>query len=206
MTDDFLATLLGDQSRARVLRVFVLGQSQVFTVAQAAKRAGVKTLVAQREMKTLEKIGVLKKGKFSIQVGKTKRTVTGKQREQAWTFDTGFRYALALSRFVHETAPVQHKAIMSALKGSGRISVVILSGSFLGDSSRPADLMIVADNLNEKRLETAIKGFEPALGHEIRYATFSTPEFRYRLTIQDRLIRDIVEYPHLVLLDRLRLL
>ena len=206
MADDFLASLLGNQNRARIVRTFGLNQPQVFTAAQVAKRAGVNLAGATREIRALEGIGVLKKAKFSIQVGKQKRAVTGKQKEQAWTFDIDSKHALALSKFIHETTPQHHKEMINALKRSGRLSAVILSGSFMGDLTRPADLIVAADGLNESRLEAVIKGFEPALGREIRYAAFSTPEFRYRLTIHDRLLREILDYPHTVLLDKARLL
>lgn len=149
---------------------------------------------------------VLKKAKFSIQVGKEKRAVMGKQKEDGWTLNSDFKYALPLSRFIHETAPVQHKAILIALKKSGRLSTVILSGAFMGDPTRPADLLVAADGINESRLETTIRGFESSLGREIRYATFTTPEFRYRLTIEDKLIRDTLDYPHLILFDKTRML
>ena len=76
----------------------------------------------------------------------------------------------------------------------------------MGDPTRPADIIIAVDALHESRLEKAIKTLEPQFGREIRYAAFSTPEFRYRLTVQDRLIRDTLDYPHLVLLDKARLL
>ena len=76
----------------------------------------------------------------------------------------------------------------------------------MGDATRPADLIVALDTLNERRLEAAVRGLEPIFGREIRYAAFSTPEFRYRLTVQDRLIRDTLDFPHLVLLDRTRLL
>jgi len=206
MTDDFLTSLLGNQHRARLLRLFVLNQPQAFTKALASKRAGVGAGVVGREIQALEKLGVLKKAKLSIQIGKGKRVVTGKQKEEAWVFDADFKYAPALSKFLHEISPVQHKSILEALKGSGRLSALILSGSFVGDLSRPADLIVAADALNESRLDAAIRGFEPTLGREIRYAVFTTPEFRYRLTIQDRLIRDTLDYPHFVLLDKERLL
>lgn len=206
MTEDFLADFLGNKHRARVLRVFALNQPQAFTTAHVAKRTGVNPTIAAREIKVLERLGVLKKAKLSIRVGKEKRTVTGKQKQLAWTFDQGFKYALALSKFVHETSPVQHKAIIGALKRSGRLSLVILSGNFVGDATRPADLVIVVDSLNEKRLESAIKDIEPQLGNEIRYAVFSLPEFRYRLTVEDRLLRETLDFPHLVLLDKARLL
>lgn len=206
MTEDFLATLLGNKNRARVLRVFALGESQAITLAQVAKRAGLNAAGATREIKALERMGIIKKVKLSITVGKNKRIVTGKQKQVAWSFDNDLPYALALSRFIHATSPVQHKHIVEALKRSGRLSVVILSGNFMGDATRPADLILAIDGLNKDRLEAAVRGFEPQLGREIRYAVFSTPELRYRLTVEDRLIRDTLDYPHLVLLDKARLL
>lgn len=206
MADDFLGTLLGNPTRARLLRIFVLNQSQVLTSQQASKRSGVKIAACDREMKALAKLGIIKRARFSIQVGASKRVVEGKQKEEGWTFDPNSENTRALSKFVHEVSPVQHKSIVEALKGSGRLSAIILSGSFVGDPSRPADIIIAADALNESRLDQAIRGFEPALGREIRYAVFTTPEFRYRLTIEDRLIRETLDYPHFILLDKTKLL
>ncbi len=206
MHQDFLALFLGGQRRARVLRVFVFNQVDSFTVAQVAKRASVSSHVALEEMRALERAGIIKKGVFSIQVGERTHRIEGKQKEQMWTLDQECVHARAVSSFVHEVSPAHGESIVAKLKSSGRLSAVILSGVFMGDGTRPADLVIVADSHNEKRLERAIRDLEPELGREIRYAVFSTPEFRYRLTVHDRLIRDTLDYPHLVLLDKAKLL
>lgn len=206
MADDFLAKFLGNSNRARIVRTFVFNQTRVFTVSHTAKRAGVNVAAAGREIRALEGMAIIKKAKLAIEIGKEKRVITGKQGEPAWIFDPDFKHALALSKFVHEVSPFEYKTVVGALKGSGRLAAVILSGSFVGDPTRPADLIIAVDALNERRLEAAVKGLEPEFGREIRYAVFTTPEFRYRLTTQDRLIRDTLDYPHLVLLDKERLL
>ena len=207
MADDFLGRLMGNPSRAKVLRAFFLDQSGVFTAPLAAKRAGVPLGAAQREIRMLEKCGILKRGKFAITLANgTRRAVGGKQREPAWMVNPAFKHGASLSKFIHEVSPVSHKNILTRLKGAGRLAAVVLSGSFMGDPSRPVDLLVAADSLNEARLETAVKALERQFGREIRYAAFSGPEFRYRMTIQDRLIRDTLDYPHLVLLDKTRLL
>ena len=207
MSDDFLAEILGSVPRARILRVFVFSPSEPFTLARVAKRAGVSPNLASREIRALEQLGVIKEGKIAITLAnKTKKTVHGKQKEHAWIFNEEFKYARAVSLFVHEISPVKYGNIVDSLKRTGRIAAVILSGSFLGDPSRPVDIIIAGEALEEGKLERAIKALEPQFGREIRYAAFSTPEFRYRLTVQDRLIRDTLDYPHLVLLDRARLL
>lgn len=207
MADDFLARLMTNTARAKVLRAFFFDQSGVFTAPLAAKRSGVPLRATEKEIRALEKLGILKPGKFVITLGNgTQRTVGGRQKEAAWTVDPTFKYSAALSKFVHEVSPVRYNSILTGLKGSGRYIAVILSGSFVGDPSRPVDLLVAADALNEGRLETAVRALEREFGREIRYAAFSAPEFRYRLTIQDRLIRDTLDYPHLALLDKIRLL
>ena len=113
-----------------------------------------------------------------------------------------FEHTKALVRFVRDVSPVRYDEIVEALKRTGKLSAVVLSGSFMGDKSRPADILVAADSLNEARLETAVRLLEPMFGREIRYAVFSTPEFRYRLTVQDKMLRDTFDFPHLVLLDR----
>jgi len=47
-----------------------------------------------------------------------------------------------------------------------------------------------------------VRTLEPKFGREIRYTILSTPEFRYRLTVQDRLLRDVLDFPHRILINR----
>ena len=46
---------------------------------------------------------------------------------------------------------------------------------------------------------------EAEMGRELQYATLSTEEFFYRRSIGDRLVRDVVDFPHEVLVDRIGL-
>lgn len=206
MAEDFLGILMGNAARAKLLRVFFFDQSGVLTTALAAKRSGVSPRVAEKEIKVLEQWGVLKQGKFTIVISRGTRRVGGNQGERAWAVNHAFKYSAALSKFVHEVSPMHYENVLVALRRTGRLATIVLSGLFMGDPSRPADLLVAADGINERRLEQAVRTLEPQFGREIRYAAFSTPEFRYRLTIQDRLIRDTLDYPHLILLDKTRLL
>lgn len=213
--NDFLSTLLGDAARAKVMRVFIFNEARMFTAVEAGKRAGVSVRDAERAAHALEEWRIVKKmkgapepsqAKTPARSSKRKRTVKKKEAPAMWVLNPDFLYLRPLSSFVHEVSPVRHEKIVTALRRSGRLAAVILSGSFMGDPSRPADLIVAADVFNERRLDKAIRELEPVFGREIRYAAFSTPEFRYRLTVQDRLLRDTLDYPHLVLLDRTRLL
>ncbi|MDO8553157.1 MAG: hypothetical protein Q7S01_06590 [bacterium] len=206
MGKDFLEKFIGNHTRAQVVRVFIFAPNERMTVAQVAKRSSVGAPAVGKEIKVLEEMEVIVKEK-SPRVQNKKSTKRGKGRrspkqEIAWILNLQFKYLRALSSFVHEVSPIRYDNILNALKTTGRLSVVIASGCLTGDITRPVDLIVVADNLNESRLEHAIRSLEPLFGRELRYSTFGTMEFTYRLTIHDHLLRDILDYPHKVLLDR----
>jgi len=37
----------------------------------------------------------------------------------------------------------------------------------------------------------------------VRYAAFPSDEFQYRLDVYDKLIRDVFDYPHRIIVDRI---
>ena len=202
---DFLSDFISSPARARILRAFIINENETFTAAIAGKRTAVAPALALRELKVLEKLGIIKHAKNSITLinSKTKK----RPRPQAqWVLDPNFKHLRSLSAFVREITPVRYEHVVTALRRTGKLSTLVLSGSFMGDPTRPADIILAGDALNQRRLESAVRGLESAFGRELRYASFSTPEFRYRLTVQDRLLRDTLDFPHLVLLDRARLL
>jgi hypothetical protein len=213
MKEDFLGAFLGNRARARLSRVFVFNGPEAFTLVQIAKLSGMGVKAAAREVRSLENIGIIKKikstgGKKKENSGMSrgKKPESVKKTESTWTLASEFKHLRALSLFIHEVSPARYGNVVATLRNCGRLSAIIVSGCFMGDTTRPADLIIVADNVNEGRLTRAIKALEPIVGREIRYALFSTAEFRYRLNIQDRLVRDTLDYSHRVLLDRTHLL
>jgi hypothetical protein len=64
-------------------------------------------------------------------------------------------------------------------------------------------LLVVGDKLDEKQLNKAVHEIESELGRELRFAHFSTEDFRYRVGVYDRLIRDIFDYPHRTIFDKI---
>jgi predicted transcriptional regulator len=204
---DFLATLIGNLPRARIMRVFIFNEAETLNLASLGKRAGITRVTAIKELRALEEWGLVKRDKRTVAaVGTTSAKKPSHATENVWTLNSDFEYTRAISTLVHELSPAQFDTVTNVLKRAGKVATIVLSGSFMGDPTRPADLLVAADEINKHRLETALKLLEQTFGREIRYAAFTTPEFRYRLTVQDRLIRDTLDFPHVVLLDRTRML
>jgi len=74
-----------------------------------------------------------------------------------------------------------------------------------GQGVSRADLLIVGDNINQRKLNTFIKKLEAEAGMEIRCVAMTTEEFNYRYDMYDRFIRDLLNEKGEFLINRLRL-
>lgn len=201
---DFLSNFLGNDARTRIVRLFVFNEFSGFSDEEIHTRTNLTRAKARKEIVALEKFGIIKKVRVKRDQNNAEQAEEIKKKlgKHAWVFNPDSKYVRPLVLFVREASPIRYDQIVDTLRRSGRLTALVLSGSFLGDSSRPADLLVAGDSINDKKLEAAIRALEPLYGRELRYASFSSPEFQYRLTIQDRLLRDTLDFPHLVLLDK----
>ena len=55
------------------------------------------------------------------------------------------------------------------------------------------------------RVIDAVRKLESELGKELRYTALSTDQFLYRLQMNDHLIKDIFDYPHTLVYDKLNI-
>ena len=79
--------------------------------------------------------------------------------------------------------------------------MIIISGVFIKNHDSRVDLLIVGDKMKRGKIEEGVKRLEAEIGAELTYAVFDTKEFIYRLNMYDKLVRDILDYPHEVLLQ-----
>lgn len=188
---DSLAKLFGSAARVKLLRLFLFNDDLTFLATDAAFRARLTKDVARKELTALTNAGILKKKSGKSPVG--------------YSADKRFAHYDALKVFLRTTTDVSDTAIISSLKKAGTIKLVVLSGLFTGALESKVDVLIVGDRLEERPLATAIHALEAELGREIRYGCFSSEQFKYRLGVYDRLLRDVFDYPNRVIIDRIGL-
>lgn len=188
---DPLARLFGSPARLKLLRLFLFNDDSAFSSADVAFRTRTPKDVARKELAVLLAADIVRK-----KTGKGAATYTAHKR---------FEHYDALKIFLRTTTNLSDTYIITALKKAGSLRIVALSGLFSGAIESKVDLLIVGDKLEERPLTTAIRSLEAELGRELRYACFSTEQFRYRLGVYDRLLRDVFDYPHRTILDKLGL-
>jgi hypothetical protein len=85
----------------------------------------------------------------------------------------------------------------------GTLKFIAVAGIFVGEWDGRLDVLVVGDRIKERSLRERMKRFEAELGREMRFALLTSEDLLYRLTVSDRLVRDVFDYPHRVILDKL---
>ena len=190
MTDS-IARLFGTPARLKVLRLFLFNDTEAFSVSEAVGRCRISKEIARREIAALVSMKILRR-----------RASRG---GPVYAADARFMHREALKSFLRATTLLTDAGIVRGLRKAGSLRLVILSGLFTGAVEPQVDLIIVGDRLDDRKVAAAGRVFEAELGKELRYASFSTEDFRYRLGVYDRLIRDVLDAPHRVIFDKIGL-
>jgi DNA-binding transcriptional ArsR family regulator len=207
---DFLAEFLGNPARARIVRFLVEAGEAHHTSEHIGKKTQINNRrTVSHELEALARLGLLhtaseRRTQLIQQRGKKKKKKKI-VREKVWSFDYEHPHAQALRLFVRDTQAPIDGGIVSRLRRAGKLQLVVVSRGFLDDVYKHsgADMLIVGEVLQEEKIQAVLRDIEVQTGCEVKYAIFSPKEFKYRLDVHDRLIRDVLDYPHHVLLDKL---
>jgi len=196
---DPLSILFGSQARVKLLRFFLFNPSKEFTFDEISRRARLVRRTARTEINALERAEVIKKKQFYVQKeGSSKKT-----RAQGYALNKEFPNLQSLQTFLFETAPINGKTVLKHLRKAGTLDFVTIAGIFVRDFDQRLDLMIALKKYSPAKVETAVRSLESELGVEIRFAAFESNDLMYRVGMYDKLTRDVFDYPHQIILDRI---
>jgi len=203
---DILTTLFGNKNIVKIMRLFLMNPENAFSVEDVAVRTKTPKTAMRVDMNRLKNIGfikaqaVIKETPPKIKTGKpTKKRVEGWVLDQNFPFISGLKLMLMSDHMVNKTE------VVDRIKKAGQIKLIVLSGVFLREQEGRVDLLIVGDKMKKSSLDSALKTLESEVGKELSYAIMDTSEFNYRLSMYDKFIRDILDYPHEKLIDRIGL-
>lgn len=192
---EILGKLLGGVPRVKLMRLFLLNPDQAFDAADAAERSRTQAAVARRAFREFATISLIRKKSF------TKEWVDGrgierKKRVQGFCLNPEFPYIKELRNLLVEGEFFKHADIARRIKPAGRVQLLVISGIFIQNSESRLDLLIVGDNLKKSYITKTVQVLESELGKELAYAVFETADFKYRISMYDKLLRDVFDYPH----------
>ena len=202
---DTLTAIFGTESKVKILRLFLFNPETPFFPVEVARRTKCSPAAVKRELAVLAEANVLKKRLVSkdVSAASLRRGGLKKLRGLGYALNERFELLEPLKNLLTVSTVPADESLLKRFNGIGRLKLFMASGIFIQNWDARVDLLIVGDELDLHKIEDIIKDIEAEFGKEISYSAFETQDFDYRFGIHDRLIRDIFDYPHVTLLDRL---
>jgi hypothetical protein len=213
---DILGKLFGSSARVKIMRLFLLNSEDAFENSDIVEKSKVTASVVRKELSMLNKIGFISKRSFFKEVPARSKNSTRrsgakvvskprKKRVSGWQLSRDFTLLQPIQELLVNTEPLGSKDIANRLKRCGNMKLIIVSGTFIQNPDSRVDMLIVGDKLKKGAIDSVLSVIESEVGKELSYTSLETPEFKYRLSVYDKFVRDILDYPHVKIVDKIGL-
>jgi len=206
-----LEKLFGSGARVKMLRFFLLSPERVFTPKEAARVLKISFVAVSKEVKFLTGIGFIKKAQRIDEIAKKSRKKIKilKKNVRGFGLSPTFPFALSLRNLLVNASPVSREKMTKFFKSRGKIKLVALGGIFARDldSGEPNDFsrldLLIVGEAKRSQVADFVAKLESEIGKELNWTLLSRLEFEHRLSMHDRLLRDLFDYPHEFLINKL---
>lgn len=199
-----LEKLFGSHAFVKMLKLFYLNPEQVFPPYEVAKRTHTKQDATRRELRLLLNIGLIRKATQTIEEEPIEPNKKPKKITiSGYALDPSFQLLHELRDLILTVAPLSKQELTNRLRHVGRVKLAVLSGIFLKRNDSRIDMLIVGDSLKKGQLDVTLRSIESEVGKELSYAILETSDFKYRMGMNDKFIRDVFDYPHEVIIDKI---
>ncbi len=176
--------------KARLVKFFIYNSSGSFEVKDIAQRLELKSNSIKKYLQELVDAGFLRSRKI--------------KSSKIYSQDPRCPFKKELKDLVLQFSAASHEKLLKEVKKIGTVKLVVLGGVFLNTDRFRVDIFIVADKLKEAQFKKFLKKLEAEVGKEISFATMTTKEFKYRTDMFDRFVRDVLEFPHEKIVNKLK--
>ena len=202
-TIEQLGKLFGSEAQVKCMRLLLNYPDRVFALTELAEKARISRFQLRQAVHSLKSVGFC----IDHEVTVKKKLKNGKtQTRKVAGIELKKTYPLIphLHNLLIGGGVILPEEVQSLFSRVGKVYMLTLSGLFLRDNDRMLDLMIVGDHVQPGALLRAVRTLESEIGHEVRYALFSVKEYHYRMAMYDKLLRDMFDYPHIKVIDKIR--
>lgn len=168
-----------------------------FTVEEIAKKTKIKKDIVKRDLIWLLSSTLVKKQNKTIKTVRNAKKVV-----VIYTLNPKCMFKNELYSILSPKSENTAESLKKRFNGVGSVELLIATGFFIPDSNTRIDLLIVGKKLKKQKIEEVIRKLESEIGRELTYASFETPDFLYRAHMYDKLIRDVVDFSHIRIVDK----
>lgn len=199
-----LEQLFESQPKVKILKFFFRNSRGVFQPKEIFRKLRSNVSVLRKELNKLENIGIVKQKKTWLAFER-KRGGIRKEKKIVYYLNPAFDFVNELRNLILKSTVASKQDLVNGVRKLGNIKIFLLSGVFTGDETAKADLLIVGDKINHRKLTNFIKDLEAEVGKELNCAIMTTKEFNYRYDMYDRFVRDLLSNKSQILINRVNL-
>jgi len=202
-----LEQFFGGPVKLKLWKVFLLNKTREFTLKDLVRLTKTKSTLLIPSLRDMMKQAIVE--------GNKKVFVNEKQHKELAIFyksTKDFPLNPEITQLILTAIPRSSEKVLSELTSLQRLKTVLLSGFFtskLGLSNQifsttqsPVDMLLVFEKIPANITEIVTE-LEHKLGRDLRYAALDETDFKYRHSIGDKLIRDVLDFDHIVAMDKM---
>lgn len=202
---DILGKLFDSLARVKMMRLFILNPTTPFSKKDIMLRSQVTPHAVAKETNLLVRSQLIVRKTFTRSSTRKRgdKSVVVKTRLHGWEFNPHFPYARLLKELLVEGAEFTPDVIARKFRTIGRVRLLLISGIFINSDLSRVDILIVGEHLKKNVITSVLKSIESEVGRELKYAVFDTDDFKYRISIYDKFVRDVLDSKHIKVVDKL---
>lgn len=202
---ELLARLLGGNERVKIMRFFLHHDESVVSASELADKTKSKGALVRKELTALSSIGFIEKKKTRtvISTGSGKKAATKVKEVVGFKLNPEFPHNQALTDLLFDFELLDKRELALRFKVAGRIKLFLVAGVFIADEKSRVDILIVGEAIKKPKIDKVIENLSAELGRDVIYSVMDVEEYEYRFKMYDKFVRDIVDFPHEKVIDKL---
>lgn len=190
MSSEILEKLFHSKAEVKLLRLFFNNPQEFYLASEISEKSKTDLSLSKKEIANLVDMKLLVSKK--------------KSGKSYYGINPSFVLLNELKRLIFKASPTSSERIMSRVDKLGQIRLLVISGALINSEKGRVDILIVGEHISKSRLKNFLENTEAEIGRNLNYVSMSTDEFRYRKSMFDKFVIDILEGPHKVLIDKLK--
>ena len=179
--------LFGSRTRAKVLRLLLTNPQKSYFVREISRKLREHINSVRRELQFLTAADII--------------TAHGEGQKRYYQANLNYPVYPELKAMLFKAQVMEERRLLSAIRGNGKIYLLLLTGFFVGQDVAQTDILIVG-SLNREKLRRLIKTFQDHFDREIHYTVMTRKEFEFRHGLTDRFLYAILSGPTITVIDR----
>ncbi|OGG43944.1 hypothetical protein A2841_03600 [Candidatus Kaiserbacteria bacterium RIFCSPHIGHO2_01_FULL_48_10] len=183
-----LAHLFASSARIKVLKFFILQPDVRVTAPTVSATLGAPKALVEQELRALTRFGLLECRK--------------QKKVNFFMLESDHPVVEPLQAFFTAISMPSNDDIMGAFRKVRGVTLLIATGVLAQESRGAIDLLIVTRKPKDAQIARAVKRLEAAVALPLRYAVLESGDYESRLESYDRLLRDVFEFSHRIIVGR----